>query len=278
MQPNGPTASTRTNGDAMILVSRRPQPALATLVEQFWYCAAYAPPHASERVLPTGTVQLIIKLGSGTQPSNAPLVCGPRSTCSIIDSKSQSATLGVHFKPGGAYPFLGLPLDELHNTNLSLEALWGRKANELYDRLLEAKSPTELFEILERLLIARTHSSRCKSHPAVALALREFHRVPHEATIAEVAELAGLSARHFIQRFREEVGVTPKLHCRIRRFQTAMNFIRQPRQVDWTNLAMSCGYYDQAHFINEFRMFSGLTPTEYLWQKGEHLNHVAILD
>lgn len=221
-----------------------------------------------------GTVQLIFDLGARAAPSDAALACGPRSVCSIIDTRSQSSTLGIHFKPGGAFPFLKLPVDELQNTHLSLESLWGNSASELCDRLFNARSLADRFRILEESLTARLASRSL--HPAVAIGLREFQRVPLDAAISEVAELVGLCTRRFIRLFRDQVGLTPKLHCRLRRFQTALHLMRRQRHVDWTHLAMACGYYDQPHFINEFRTFSGLNPTEYLQQQGEHVNHVVI--
>ena len=88
----------------------------------------------------------------------------------------------------------------------------------------------------------------------------------------------GLSPRRFIQLFAEEVGLTPKLFCRVRRFQEVVRFIDTQRRFSWSNLALACGYYDQAHFINDFQSFSGLTPTAYLREKGEHSNHVPLAD
>ncbi len=107
--------------------------------------------------------------------------------------------------------------------------------------------------------------------------------MPHARTVAEVTDQLGLSPRRFIQVFAEQVGLTPKLFCRVRRFHEVMRRVHLPgndegSRIDWTEVALSCGYFDQAHFIRDFRAFSGLNPSAWLAQRGEHLNHVPILD
>lgn len=76
--------------------------------------------------------------------------------------------------------------------------------------------------------------------------------------------------------FTEEVGLTPKLFCHIRWFQEVLRLIQRRRQVEWANIALACGDYDQSHFIRDFWAFSGLNPTAYLRVRGEHLNHVPL--
>ena len=97
-------------------------------------------------------------------------------------------------------------------------------------------------------------------------------------SIGEMIGKVGLSPRRFVQVFTEEVGVTPKLFCRIRRFQQVLRRIQKERRVEWVDVATDCGYYDQAHFIRDFRAFSGLNPSSYLVQRGEHLNHVPVAE
>jgi AraC-like DNA-binding protein len=73
----------------------------------------------------------------------------------------------------------------------------------------------------------------------------------------------GLSHTKFIQLFREHVGLTPKLFCRVRRFRTLLNRIEKGLPVNWAGLAADCGYFDQAHLIRDFRAFAGITPIDY---------------
>ena len=115
-------------------------------------------------------------------------------------------------------------------------------------------------------------------HPAVGFALREFQGAAGVRTVADVSGKIGLSSRRFIQVFTDEVGLTPKLFCRVRRFQEAVQRIGTGQCVNRASVALDCGYFDQAHFIHDFRAFSGLNPSAYAAQRTEHLNHVPILD
>jgi AraC-like DNA-binding protein len=202
-----------------------------------------------------------------------PLVCGARSEFTVIDAASQRSMIGVQFKAGGACPLLGFPAGELHNQHVALETAWGKHAGELHDRLLNARSARARLQILEERLLGRLHGAPVQP-PAVGYALTAFDRAPHDQAIGEVCESVGLSARRFIEVFADHVGMTPKLYCRVRRFQAALALIGRQSEVDWAMVALACGYFDQAHFIRDFRAFAGVTPTSYLLGRGEHQNHL----
>ena len=86
-----------------------------------------------------------------------------------------------------------------------------------------------------------------------------------------------MTHRRFIDEFRDHVGLTPKAVCRIRRFQQVVAQVAARKRVDWADVAYGCGYFDQAHFVNDFRAFSGLRPSEYLRNAiGEHANFVPV--
>jgi AraC-like DNA-binding protein len=263
-----------------------PQPPLGDFVELFWWYEHDRVVHFKERVLPTGAVQLIINLHEDMirmyNPHNPEqdqrfpgcLVAGPYSEFTVIDSASQVSTLGVSFKPGGAFPFLKLPACELQNMDVSLDTLWGAAAGHLREQLLEAATPRARFCLLERALLAQLVDSPVL-HPAVAFAVQELQK-SSLPSISTVTDQIGLSPRCFIQRFRQEVGLTPKLFGRVQRFQQALRRIQGEQQVDWADIALSCGYFDQAHFIHDFQAFSGLNPTTYLAQRNGHYNHVSL--
>jgi methylphosphotriester-DNA--protein-cysteine methyltransferase len=146
----------------------------------------------------------------------------------------------------------------------------------LRDRLLEAKTPEAKFHSLEQTLLAQV-ARPLDRHPAVSLALKEFQSGPQPRPVSAVVEDIGLSQRRFIQLFSEEVGLTPKLFCRIQRFQEVLCLLEKGAPLHWTELALACGYFDQAHFIHDFQAFSGLNPTAYLAQRGQHhRSHVPI--
>jgi AraC-like DNA-binding protein len=111
-------------------------------------------------------------------------------------------------------------------------------------------------------------------HSAITFALDSFMERPDMASIASMGDRTGLSAKRFIERFKTTVGVTPKHYCRILRFQRALAHAEEGRLVPWTRIAVDCGYFDQAHFIHDFRAFAGITPTGYEAGRTQFRNHV----
>jgi len=270
----------------MLLRTWVPRPPLSDFVELLWFAEWTPPSHAKERLLPTGTMELVINLRDDAmriyesqntkriQSFRDSVVCGAQSGFFVIDTANQASVMGVHFKPGGAFPFFKMPADELCDAHVSLKTLWGAAAGGLRDQLLGAETLERKFHLLEQALLAQARRPLAR-HPAVDFALKEFQAAPARAVGAVTGQI-GLSARRFIEVFREEVGLTPKQFCRIRRFQDVLRRVHHRPEVDWADVALDCGYFDQAHFIHDFRGFSGLNPTTYLTQRDEHLNHVPI--
>jgi AraC-like DNA-binding protein len=200
---------------------------------------------------------------------------GPHSDFIIIDTARDASMIGAHFRPGGANAFFGLPLSELRNSVVDLENFWNSGAQSVRDQLLEAPNPAAKFRILEEALLQ--HWRRDSSHHrAVLHALERFTGEPQSMTIAKATAEIGLSPRRFIQIFTEQVGMTPKVFCRVRRFQCALGEIQQSRRPVWADVAYGCGYYDQAHFINDFKAFTGITPGDYLQHRPDYPNFVPI--
>ncbi len=263
-------------------IRRRARPPLSGFVDLFWYIDAAQQPHAKERLLPTGTIELVIPLHeersrfydprdlSRFADHRCPLLLGAQSGYMVIDAV-HSAVMGAHFRPGGAFPFLGVPASEVEDHALSLEDIWGSEAGWLREQILAADSPGAKLDVLERILLAR--ATNLKRHPAVAFAISELTGM---RKVSEVVEQIGLSSRRFIQIFHDEVGLTPKRFSRIRRFQDVIVGIETTGQLVWTDLALNCGYYDQAHFIHDFRNFSGLNPAQYLVERIDRPNHVPL--
>ena len=264
----------------------KPPPPLDRFVEVIWTSVDEGRPHPKERLLPDGSVELVFNLRDERVPIfsgedadrcqifRGSVICGPHSQSFAIDTADDFNVAGVHFKAGGAYPFLKLPSGEIHNAHVGLADVWGAQAEEVRERLLSARTPRAKVRVLEQALLARAQAP--ERHPAVAFALTEFHGLPGAQKISQVTDRLGLSPRRFIEVFRKEVGLTPKLFCRVRRFQEVIREISVGPVVDWAEIALTCGYFDQAHFIHDFRSFSGINPSTYLADHTSHRNHVPI--
>lgn len=203
------------------------------------------------------------------------LLSGPRTEPFVIHNEKQDCVFGIQFHSAGAFPFFRIPSSEIANLAVPLDHLWRSGAGELRERLLAAPSVASMFKIAESVMLAQA-ARTLHLHPAVSFALARFRRIPHIETVADVTDQLGLSQRCFIQVFRAQVGLTPKAFCRVRRFQYVLKTIHGASEVDWARVALDSGYYDQAHFIHDFRAFSGLTPRQYWESRTLHLNHVRI--
>lgn len=265
-----------------------PGPPLSRFLQLLWLQETDVPLHAKERVLPDGSLELVINLREDEIRAYDPrrpehfdrlhggVLCGPHSEFMVIDTEEQALVMGAHFRPGGAYAFLGLPSSELLNRTVALDDFWGESARELRHRLVDARSHADRFRLFEAALLARLrHAERL--HPAVAWAVAEIDRGPVFRPLMEITDEIGLSSRRFIELFTREVGLTPKRYERVRRFQRAVQAVHGAAEVHWADLAVTCGYYDQAHFIHDFREFCGLTPAAYFAHRNlRHANHVPL--
>jgi AraC-like DNA-binding protein len=257
----------------MLFLQRRPRPPLDRAIQALWVCRHDPRPRAYERVLPNGGPQLIINLLEDQtrvyQPGPHGLVCrvspgsilsGLATRAQVIDTDEQAFVAGVSFVPGGTLPFTTVPAHELRDADVPLDALWGVAAERrLRQQLIDAASAAQALDVLEAALCA-VWRDRTR-HDAVAYALSEFQARPALARVDAVTTAIGLSRRRFIERFSRDVGVTPKRYCRLLRFQGAVAAVHRGQRPDWAQVALDAGYFDQAHFIHEFRAFAGVTPT-----------------
>src|SRR5215813_4954087 len=255
----------------------KPEPPLSKFVDSFWLYEGYEPQHKTEHItesiLPTGTLELVINLRQNElrfydaechencSRFSGAIVSGAHGRS--LEPTAEAFIMGVHFKPGGAFPFLGLPAGDLADTHVDLETLWGSLARRLRERLCEARTSAERLQLLQKTLLSRLRHG-VGQHYAVSAALEMFGKSQAGPRVREAAKDLGLSQRRFIQVFKAEVGMTPKLFSRIQRFQQTRSFIQHNPSINWADLAVDFGYFDQSHFIREFLEFSGLNPTEYI--------------
>jgi AraC-like DNA-binding protein len=251
----------------------KPSPPLNGFVSYLWSLSD-APHHELERILPSGTIELVINLqedelriyrslpaGKVCHRFRGVIASGCYGSPFEIDTQEHASVVGVHFEPGGAARLLGLRPGEIADAHVGLEDVWGRRASELRERLCGEPDERERFRILEQALTARLlpvlHARR-----AVSAALSALDQPDVE--VGEVATWLGLSRRRFIEIFTEDVGMTPKRYSRVRRFQRALALATRSRAPSWSELALECGYFDQAHLCREFAELAGVSPGELL--------------
>jgi AraC-like DNA-binding protein len=275
----------------MLYLEHRPDPPLSRFVQILWYARGAELDHRRQRILPTGRSQLVISLsrdflldcpeGLPDERKAPALLVGQRSVYEIMDTSDLADLIGVVFQPAALPVFTADRADLFSNRSVALDQLWDGQVRMVRDALREISFPQQKLRTLENFLLInfrqRMEHGRFSVHPAVEFALRRFRQTPAVATVSGMAKDTGWSERRFSQVFREQVGFGPKVWCRIQRFQRALWQMQACLEIPWAELAVECGFYDQAHLANEFRAFSGIDASTYtatrdrLWQ-----NHVRV--
>lgn len=253
-------------------VSRVPRPPLDGLIDDLYFLEGAAP-YPRLTLPPSPAAFLIVNLGppfrirAGTEVESADYVDGCIVTTPTLaldfGYPLQTRSVGVHFKPWGLARFLRMPAAELCDRPVTLEQVWGRPAvAELRDRLATADGPQEMLTVLEdelRRRLGETPGLGLVRHVSSVLAASSG-----AAAIGDLTVAAGVSSTHLAKRFKEVIGVTPKRFARTYRFAATALAIDPTGPIDWSDVAVAAGYFDQAHFGHEFRAFTGLTPTQYV--------------
>ncbi len=260
---------------------------LSVYIEAFCLYEGDTPLSTKERCLPTGSVAVVINLGHDAfrvagpehadqfQSFHGGVLNGASSQYSVIDPTTLVTTMSICFKPAGARLFLPMPASEVTNQVVELFTLWGTAAFNLREQLQAAQTRSEMVCILEHFFLTLVAWERTP-HPAIPFALALFQDGKGRRSISEVTAQLGISPKRFIHLFEEAVGLTPKVFCRLLRFQEALSLIEGGQRPPWADLALDCGYFDQAHFIHDFQEFSGFTPQVYLAQRSPYRNHVPL--
>lgn len=274
----------------MILRTHKPAFPLNNFIENLVFFDGPGTTHNLDRFLPDGNTEIIIDLTEKPQHiyDNETLqeiqtcrdawVSGIRTRPITIPSGKGSRMLIVAFKNGKAFPFYPFPMSELTDTVTGADLIFGREFSHLREQLLSARSINRMFELVKAFLLHQAGDALCEDVFArcIDYALFKIVNRPDLRCLHQLSDEIGYSQKHFIQLFREQVGVTPKPYLRIMRFQKAVRAIENSQFVRWSPIALECGYYDQAHFIHEFKLFSGFTPNEYVKRKTSLLNYVPV--
>ena len=211
----------------------RPVSALADYTEIIGHWHAHV--GYRSRALPRGAITLIIDVGrrqqldfyaadGRTRLSVPPaFLTGSHTVSYVSEMAADEPAMAVHFLPGGAFPFLGMPLSDLENACVGLDQVWGRAGMELHERLIDAPTMAARFSTLENFLLSQPWSS-ARRHPGVAAALAAIEDNP-SIRMADIRDLVGMSTKRLIALFRAEVGLSPKAYARIRRFQAALRLL-----------------------------------------------------
>jgi AraC-like DNA-binding protein len=187
---------------------------------------------------------------------------GPMRTASASPDDVRAEMIGAYLEPGAALGLLRVPASELTDRVVDLDDVWGRggqDAASLADDLAELDEAGRV-DRFEAGLIARLKSLRPLRTSVDVVGLARSVRDRSQTSVRDLADAAGVSARHLSRVFEDVVGVSPKRYCRLARFRAGLKYAGRGTGVSWAQVAAELGYADQSHMIAEFREFSCLTP------------------
>lgn len=248
----------------------KPSLPLSPHVEMIWRIESTGAQSSRVRVCPDGAMALVIHLNKPETSFfidgerhrvSVPLLAGPYSRSFHVDPAEMKAVIGVRFRPGAARMFFPIAAQELHNVDIALNEILPADADRLLNEVCCVHTEDAQFAAVENYLKQKLREA-APTHPAVCYGVAQLSRGGLRR-IQQIQLETGLSHTRFIQLFREHVGLTPKLFCRVRRFRALVDHIEKCVPVNWAELAIDCGYFDQAHLIRDFRAFAGITPLEY---------------
>lgn len=244
----------------------KPTAPLRPFVECFWTLEGGGLVEASsaERILPDGCVEVILNFGDRflqhaggerrRQPRN--FIVGQMTGPILISPSGVVELLGIRFQPGGTRPFLGLPAHEITDQVVELGSLSNGFERGLMQACARAMNLDQKIAAVDAQLVSQLGKSRFDAH-LLALAARVIDR-RGLVSVDQLASQAGVSSRQLERRFLQEVGIGPKLLARIVRFQQVFRAVES--NPAWADVAIECGYYDQAHLIRDFNQFAQQTP------------------
>jgi methylphosphotriester-DNA--protein-cysteine methyltransferase len=235
----------------------RSSPRLAGLVDRFWTSARQPQSAAFHRVLPDGCMDIVFDFRAAGD--SRVTIVGTMTGPLLVASAGMVDLLGIRFRPGGLPALFDLDAAQAKDKRLPLSGLIGSRAVIPWERLA-GLDPGDRPGALERML---GEEGEAKIDPLVNFCVSRIEASGGRLRMAGLEAAAGLGLRRIERRFERHVGISPKAHARIIRFQAAVASLAVPDMSGWADRAFACGYADQAHLSREFQALAGLSPSDY---------------
>lgn len=260
---------------------------LSGFIDNFYYYKMDNPVNQLNRFLPDGNVQMLFDLSEEKKSIYDNNSLRPYQTCDkvwysgfrtksiTIPTGFRSEMLIVSFKKGCSFPFLKSPVYTFADEVVEASESFGSQTLDWWHILKSVQDPLSRFRKLEQLFIEAYHG-QFKEVPIIAFSIRFLDLLDGEGKVSDIMQHIGYSQKHFIQLFKQHVGVSPKKYLQIKRFQGVIQQLENEEGDEWTRIAYDAGYFDQSHFIADFRKYAGLTPGEYVKAKGDFLNYLPV--
>lgn len=245
---------------------------LRSFVKCYWSLESTANPVPErQRIVPDGCMEMIFHYGDLYQQYAADGQATLQPRCFVfgqitvpleIAPTGVSGIIAARFQPDGFFPFSSIPLPAMNDRAVPLTELFGAEGLSLEEQVLQSPSNKERIQIIESFLLKKLEAEDAilrVSRSAVEALLESRG----QNTIHELAAQLQVNRRQLERKFSTATGMSPKQYSKVLRLQHAFKLIGQGTFHNLTELALEAGYYDQAHFVKDFREFTGVSPRQF---------------
>lgn len=262
-----------------------PSEALAKQVKTYWSLDSSTDkaPHTRERIFPDGCIELIFNHGdrfkkydTDTEFHIQPLSFfhGQLKRYFELEPTGRVGIFSARFHPAGLQPFISFDVDTFTGNTLTVGQVWGAEGTALENAIQASTTYEQRIALLEDFLLRKRDALKVDNMP-VEYCVDAMLASTGDVSIDKLAEELNISKRQLERRFTAAVGITPKLLARIIRFQNILQLIENKEFKSFTIVAYDGGFYDQAHFIKDFKDFTGLNPKQYFSENLEMVKHFS---
>lgn len=234
-------------------------------------------------IVPDGTMKLIFHYGDTYKhhPKNGASIILPK--CFLIGQLTQpyiveplgiTGSFVVRFHPNGFLPFTTIPIKEMENTAIPLDKLFGKEGEEIGEKILDAKDTSERINLIETFLLKRLTDKQTIDN-VVKSTVETILNANGQFSVSELSQQNNINRRQLTRKFTSTIGLSPKQLSKTIRIQATLKKLLTKEVTSLTDLAYENEYFDQAHFIKDFKEFTGLTPKEFY---GDDLKMSLIFD
>lgn len=260
-------------GGSWDAVARMPASALAPYVRKYNGFEGFIECPLKRLELTRGRVQLVLGIGEPVRMKPADcadgaarydaFLVGPAQAPLLTEHQGRRACIDIGMPPSVALAVFNLCSDELGAAAVGLQDLLGTGAERLALALASSRSWSERFAVVDSFLGHRLSCARRETCPAIRWAWHRIEASGGRVPVSQLGRHIGWSHRHFVRRFRDQTGLTPKAAARRVRFSRAHETLASNHTLPLGRVAALMGYSDQSHFTREFMEFSGISPVKY---------------
>lgn len=268
----------------MIYRTFPPHPDLASLVNCFWTLEVPAEDDPQkQRIIPDGCIEMVFILGDDIKRyiSEDEFILQPRSMVLgqiiepfYVEPAGSVNTFAVRFYPYGFANFIAEPIKNLVNKETSIDLLFGEaSAKELEQKILRAADTKQRIEYIEEFLFEKLED-KTTVDKVIKTTIDTLLSTKGGTPINQILKQSLSEKRQLERKFQKQIGLSPKQLSKVIRLQTALKMLLSEDADNLSSIAYESGYYDQAHFIKDFKEFTGISPREFLGNKNMTLSSV----